>query len=156
MTCPIITPARFKELKPQFAGVDNVVVQSYIELGRIWVSDDWPGQTCEAAQTSIICHLMTLDGLGTDAQSVGYKSGAANYQSIRSGELTLTRYQRAAGYMSHIEWLMQTQCGALFAQLLRMVRGGPRVAMGGIMPCVSGYAKDWPTGTGAYKDGPLE
>jgi len=155
MACSPITPARFKQLKPQFAAIDDAIIQSYIDLGGLWVDGSWPDRICEAAQAAIVCHLATLDGLGTDAESQGQASGAAQYQSVKSGELTLTRYQKAAGDMSYIDWLGQTKCGAFFAQLLRMAKAGPRVAMGGIGGCHSGSAKDWPLGTGGYRDAPL-
>ncbi|MBV2144240.1 DUF4054 domain-containing protein [Falsochrobactrum sp. TDYN1] len=147
MACDPITPARFKELKPQFAAVDDAVITGYITLGGMWVDGSWPDRLCEAAQTAIVCHLMTLDGLGTDAQSQQFKAGLSNFQSFKSGELTLTRFQKSAGETSYSEWLAQTSCGAFFAQLLRMAKGGPRIAMGGVGGAQSGYAKDvanWP------------
>lgn len=155
MACTPITPARFKEMKPQFAAVDDAIIDGYIALGALWVDGSWPDRLCEAAQSAIVCHLMTLDGLGSDAESLGQASGSAQYQSVKSGELTLTRFQKTAGTMSHMDWLSQTKCGAFFAQLLRMAKGGPRIAMGGVGGCHSGYAKDWPLGTGGYRDGPL-
>lgn len=139
-----LTPDKFKQLKPQFADVSDAVIEGYIELGGLWVDNSWPDRLTEAAQAAIVCHLMTLDGLGTDAESQGQASGAAQYQSVRSGELTLTRYQKTAGDMSYSEWLSQTKCGAFFAQLLRMAKAGPRVAMGSVNAGASGYAKDWP------------
>lgn len=150
-----ITPTRFKQMKPQFAAVSEPVISGYITLGGLWVDGSWPDRLIEAAQAAIVCHLMTLDGLGADAESQGQASGAAQYQSVRSGELTLTRYQKAAGDMSYLDWLSQTKCGAFFAQLLRMAKAGPRVAMGGVGAGPSAYAKDWPLGTGGYHDGPL-
>ncbi len=138
-----LTPARFKQLKPQFAAVDDAVVQSYIDMASVFVDQSWPEKLYEQAWTAYTCHLMTMDGLGTDAESRSEASGRAQYQSIKSGELTLTRFQKAAGDMNYGEWLSQTKCGAYFFQLLRMVKGGPRVAIGAIGGCVSGYAKDW-------------
>lgn len=150
MAYEALTPSRFKQLKPQFTAVDDAVVQSYIDLATMWVDQSWPENAYEPAWAAITCHLMTLDGLGTDAESKGQASGAAAYQSIKSGELTLTRYQKSAGEMSYLDWLGQTKCGAFFAQLLRMAKGGPRVAMGGVSGCHSAYAKDWPLGTGGW------
>lgn len=144
MSCAPITPSRFKQIKPQFASVDDAVVQSYIDLGTLWVDESWPERLCEAAQVSIVCHLMTLDGLGSDTESQGQASGAAQYQTVKSGELTLTRFQKSAADMSYADWLGQTKCGAFFMQLLRMARGGPRIAMGGCGGAQSGFAKDVP------------
>lgn len=146
MAYEALTPAKFKELKPQFADVSDPVVQSYIDLASMWVDETWPEKAYQPAWAAMTCHLMTLDGLGTDAESQGQSSGAAQYHSIKSGELTLTRYQKDAGDMSYSDWLAQTKCGQFFLQLLKMGKGGPRVAMGGINAgCVSPYAKDWPS-----------
>lgn len=139
-----ITPTRFKQLKPQFAAVDDVVVQGYIDLAQLWVDGSWPERAWEAAQSAIVCHLMTMDGLGADVQSKSFASGVADYESIKTGTLTLTRYQKAAGAMDYTSWLAQTKCGAFFLQLLNMAKGGPRIAMGGRAGCYSPYAKDWP------------
>lgn len=149
MAYEALTPARFKELKPQFVGVSDPIVQSYIDLASMWVDESWPEKAYEQAWAAMTCHLMTLDGQGTDAQSQQFKAGLANFQSFKSGEMTLTRYQKAAGGMSYADWLEQTVCGAFFSQLLRMAKGGPRIAFGGIGCGVSPYAKDapqaWPT-----------
>lgn len=154
MAYDTLTPARFKALKSQFAAVDDEVVQSYIDLASMWVDQSWPEKAFEPAWAAMTCHLMTLDGLGSDAESKGQASGAAAYQSIKSGELTLTRYQKTAGSMTYVDWLGQTKCGAFFLQLLNMAKAGPRVAMGGVGSCVSPYAKDWPRFF-SYRDGPL-
>lgn len=150
-----VTPAAFKTAKPQFAAVADPTVQAYLDMAGLWVDESWPERIYPQAVISATCHLMTLDGLGTDAESQGQVSGAAQYQSIKSGELTLTRYQKAAGEASYSDWLGQTKCGEFFLQLLRMAKGGPRIAMGGVGNCYSGYAKDWPRFF-AYRDGPLE
>lgn len=139
-----VTPEQFKAAKPQFAAVPDETIQAYLDLAGLWVDDSWPERLYQPAMIAIACHLMTLDGLGSDAESQGQASGAAQYQSIKSGELTLTRYQKTAGDMSYSEWLSQTKCGAFFAQLLRMAKAGPRVAMGAVNAGASGYAKDWP------------
>lgn len=147
MTCAPITPARFKALKPQFASVDDAVVQGYIDLAQIWAGGDWPANLCEPAQVSMTCHLMTLDGLGAGAEAEGFASGTANFQSIKSGAVTLTRYQAAASSagQSFSDWLGATTCGRFLWQLMRSRFGGPRVAMGGVGGgCISTYAKDWP------------
>ncbi|CAN7517041.1 DUF4054 domain-containing protein [Brucella pseudogrignonensis] len=138
-----LTPERFKVLKPQFAAVDDAVVQGYIDIASVFIDQSWPEKLYEQGWTAYTCHLMTMDGLGTDAESRSQASGRAQYQSIKSGELTLTRFQKAAGDMDYGDWLSQTKCGAYFFQLLKMVKVGPRVAIGAIGGCASGYAKDW-------------
>ena len=137
-----MTPAEFKALKPQFADVPDATIQAYLTLAERIVFDPED----DAAMASLTCHLLTLDGLGTDPTSASYRTGAAQYQSIKSGQLTLTRYQRDAGSgTSYTSWLGQTPCGQFYALLLKMARGGPRVALGGSGRCITAYAKDgWP------------
>lgn len=141
----MLTPSKFKTAKPQFAAVPDATVQRYIDMAARIAFDPED----EFAMIALTCHLMTLDGLGTDAASQSHKTGAASYQSIKSGQLTLTRYQKAAGEgTTFATWLGQTQCGQYYALLLKFARGGPRVVSGGVgVGCKSAYAKDalgWP------------
>lgn len=149
MACDPITVVRFKELKPQFAAVDNVVVSSYIDLAQLWASGDWATGYCDQVQAAVVCHLMTLDGLGSDPASRVFARGTGEYQSVRSGNVTLTRFRSVAerAGQSTPEWFAQTQCGRMFLAMLRTLNSGPRYAVGSVGACVSGYAKD------AYRDG---
>lgn len=139
-----MTPTEFKTLKPQFAAVPDETVQVYLDLAARYVFDP----ENQDAVASLTCHFLTLDGLGTDATSTSFRTGAASYQSIKSGQLTLTRYQQQAGAgTTYASWLQQTPCGQFYALLLKMERGGPRVATGGVGHCVTAYSKDaygWP------------
>lgn len=139
-----VTPARFKVAKPQFAEVPNEVVQTYLDLAGLWVDGSWSERLYTPATIAATCHLMTLDGMGDDVQSQSHLTGTAHFQSYRSGELSFSRYAKAAVDMSFSGWLGQTTCGMFFLQLLRMAKAGPRIAMGGIAPAQSGYAKDVP------------
>jgi hypothetical protein len=138
-----VTPAEFKAAKPQFAAVDDAVVQSYLDMAARVVDQSWTAGDYKNAIIAFACHLMTLEGLGTDAASQSHASGAAEYESIKSGVLTLTRFRAAAGATTpYMDWLNSTPCGKYFVFLLRLNRGGPRVAtVSTAMP--SGYAKDW-------------
>lgn len=135
-----VTVAQFKTAKPQFAAVPDATVQAYLDMTAAIVFDP----ENDLAVIALTCHLMTLDGLGTDAQSVSWATGEAGYQTIRSGQLTLTRFQKAAGGSSYVDWLGQTGCGQFYALLLRANGGGPRIASGGSGVGKSYYAKDWP------------
>lgn len=156
MAYDALTPERFKTFKPQFDGVDDEVVQTYIDMASRFVDQSWAETDYEAAWIAVTCHLMTLDGQGDDEASKSFATGAAEFQTIKSADLTLTRYQRQSESMgSFTKWLSQTNCGRFYSILLQMNRGGPRIAMGtcGFYP--SGYAKDWPLGTGGWQNGPL-
>lgn len=148
MACTPITPAEFKAAKCQFVDVANDTVQSYIDLAQVWAGGDWPDRVCKAVQVSVTCHLMTVDGQGSDPVSQSFADGSANYQSVRSGQVTVTRFrsQAEAAGRSTTDWFSQTQCGQMFLTLLRSFRGGPVAIPGGSGRCVTGYAKD------AYRD----
>lgn len=139
-----VSPAEFKIAKPQFAAVPDATVQAYLDMAARLVDTTW-GDDQDAGQTAMACHLMTLEGLGTDPASISFQTGAAAYESIKSGQLTLTRYARdASSGGSFSSWLELTPCGQFYALLLRMNRGGPRVAYGGGCQPITAYAKDWP------------
>lgn len=140
-----VTAASFKTAKPQFADVDNTTVDAYLALAGLVVDDSWVASSRDPATIAYTCHLMTLDGLGTDQVSQSFASGVGQYQTIRSGEITLTRFRSSVPAGTDYQtWLGSTPCGQYYAMLLRMNKAGPRVAMGlgGCLP--SGYAKDWP------------
>lgn len=140
-----LTPAEFKTAKPQFADVPDPTVQMYIDMAGRLVDKSWTEGDYTNAWIALTCHFMTLDGLGTDAASKGFKAGAAFYSSIRSGQLTLTRYrERAAADTDFNSWLKQTPCGQYYLLLLRLNKYGPRVITTGVGACASPYAKDQP------------
>lgn len=145
MAYEALTPAAFKTAKPQFVDVLDATVQMYIDMAERLVDKSWTAGDYTNAWIALTCHFMTLDGLGTDAASKGFKAGAAFYQSIRSGQLSLTRYRQQAGEDTPFtDWLSQTSCGQYYALLLRLNRRGPRVITTGIYPVGSPYAKDHP------------
>lgn len=144
MTCTPVTPAEFKTARPSFSGVADPVVQSYIDLAQIWSGGEWPSRLCNQVQFAVVCHLMTLDGLGISSESQSYLNGEMDYQSVRSGQVTVSRFRgvsQAAG-KSTSDWFSQTTCGRMFLVLLRMNFGGPIYVSGTVCHSVSGYAKD--------------
>lgn len=148
MAYPPITPALFKATKPQFVEVDDAAVQLYLDMGGLAADASWPEPEWRMGVIAMTCHLMTLDGLGTDAASRSFAKGMGDIQSIKSADLSLTRFAKAAT-SSYQQWLQSTPCGQQYAFRLRMTRGGPRVAMAASSPATSGYAKDahsygWP------------
>jgi len=142
------TPEDFKTAKPQFAAVANPTVQAYLDLAARVVDESWTEGDYKPAMIAYTCHLMTLEGLGSDPISQSHASGNAEYQTIKSGELTLTRFRSSvAATTKYIDWLASTPCGRFYSMLLKMNRGGPIGVSISRGPCTSPYAKDWP---GAY------
>ncbi|MER8827228.1 DUF4054 domain-containing protein [Mesorhizobium sp. M0938] len=143
MAYEAVTPAEFKAAKPQFAAVADVTVQMYLDMAARVVDQSWTAGDYKNAIIAFACHLMSLEGLGTDAASQSHASGAVEYETIKSGVLTLTRFRAAAAATTpYMDWLNSTPCGKYFVFLLRLNRGGPRVATVSTMT-PSGYAKDW-------------
>ena len=140
-----LTATQFKALKPQFSGVSDATVDAYLDMALRWVGAGWAAADQDAAQAAVTCHLMTLEGLGTDAESQSFASGADRYTSIRSGELTLMRKTAAPDAAGDVNsWFGQTRCGQFYAILLRLNRRGPigvSVATGTGHAC---YVKDSP------------
>lgn len=141
-----VTPSQFKTAKPQFASVADNVVQSYLDLALMLAGENWPTQeSYDAAQIALTCHLMTLDGLGDDPYSTGFSSGNAYYSSIKTGDVTLTRYQNAAqsAGQSTGAWLSSTPCGQFYLLMLRNFKAQARLIMGGVgSRGGTAYAKD--------------
>jgi hypothetical protein len=154
MAYPEVTTALFKEMKPQFAAVADPVVQIYLNLAKRAADGSWGADDYPVAIVYYACHLMTIEGLGNDAASRSHSKGMADLQTIKSADVTLTRFQKAAETTAYSDWLASTPCGKQYAFLLRMNKSGPRVAMAASMPRASGYAKDtnaygWP---GVFSD----
>ena len=146
MAYEAVTPAQFKAAKPQFGAVADATVQMYLDMAGRVVDQSWTAGDYANAIIAFTCHLMTLDGLGTDAASKSHASGAAEFETIKSGTLTLTRYAKeASADTSYLDWLNSTPCGKFFVFLLRLNRAGPRVATVSCAPGPSPYAKDWPS-----------
>lgn len=144
MAYEALTPTQFKELKPQFAAVDDAVVQGYIDMAAIWVDTSWVESSYIPAWAALTCHLMTLTGLGTDAASQSNSNGTAQFQTIKSGTLTLTKFAKDSNQSDYQRWITSTPCGEFFYQLFMMNKRGPRVAVVSTGGCPSPYAKDWP------------
>lgn len=149
MACTPITPTQYKTAKTQFSAVLDAVVQGYIDLAQVWASGDWPASVCAQVQIAVVCHLMTLDGLGTDARSKNFASARSEFQTVKSGNVTLTRFRSTAerAGLSTGDWFSQTPCGQQFMVFVRMFKSGARW-VGTPTGCgVSTYAKD------AHRDG---
>ncbi len=144
MACEPITPAQFREKKQQFSDVGDVDVQNYIDLAQIWCGGNWPESLCQSAQVAVVCHLMTLDGIGTDRESREFRSGRGEFQTVKTGSVTLTRFRSVAegAGLSTSSWFEQTVCGRHFLAMMRTVLSGPVYVGGSSSSAVSAYAKD--------------
>lgn len=140
------TPAELKARYPVFATVDDVIVQAAIDEAGRMVDETWTEGDYTNAIMLAACHIMALEGHGTSAEAKAVATGAGAYETIRSGQLTLTRGAWASGQSADGNWWKSTSWGRRFWQLLRLNKAGPRVVSAGCGAAVSGYAKDafWP------------
>lgn len=130
---------------PEFESVpDDVVTERIAEATRM-VDETWTEGDYTLAIILYACHIMALEGLGTGPDSQNNSGQMANFQTIKSGQLTLTRGSSSGGGSDDTGyWYGLTRYGRRFWRLLKLNKGGPRVAMGACAGGVSGYAKDAP------------
>lgn len=139
-----VTPDLFKQIKPVFAGIDDAVIQYYLDTAALSVGSLWPDNMYQAGIISLTCHLMTLQGLGTSEEAQTATSGGM--VRLKSASVDVQVSQAAAdaivkgGYGA-------TACGREFERLMGMIHAGPITVGGSCQPCASPYAKDWPLWT---------
>lgn len=90
------TPDEFKTRFPAFASVDGSLIQSVLDNEvPLYLDDSWISQENYTQGAMLYtAHALTLDGHGTSAEAKAAAGGRLNYQSIRSGQLSLTRFAR--------------------------------------------------------------
>lgn len=136
-----VTVDVFKNTKRQFSEIDTAVISDYLTLAGVVVDQSWMESSYQPAIIAMTCHLMTIEGLGDDAASELFSDGMADFQTVRSSELSLSRFQKAAANTAYEDWLLSTPCGKQFLFLLKMNKGGPRILTGSF-GFASGYSKD--------------
>jgi len=131
------TASDLKAAFPAFAAVADETVEFWLERARRQVDATWTEGDYAFAQMLLACHLMTLAGLGTGAESEAAASGTGDYRTIRSGSLTLERFDR--GDKAAQGEIGSTSYGRQFAALARQNVRGPRVMDTGAVPCPPPY-----------------
>lgn len=144
------TAADLKTRFPEFSTVDDAVVTARIEEAARMVDETWTEGDYTLAIELYACHIMALGGLGTGRDSLNYSGQMSNFQTIRSGQLTLTRGSKTGGAGDTGDWYALTSYGTRFWRLLKQNKGGPSVAVTETDAYPSGYAKDWPFWPWAY------
>jgi hypothetical protein len=124
------TAADLKAAFPAFIAVPDDTVTFWIgRAGRI-VDTSWTEGDYNFAQMLLAAHYMVEQGLGTGAEAQAAAAGASGFKVMRSGALSLERFDAApgasgAGYSS-------TAYGRQFYELLMRNRGGPIVQATGV------------------------
>lgn len=133
------TPADLKAMFPEFATVSDDIVQIYLDLANRFVDETWLEGDFANAIMFLAAHFLAIMGYGKSADTY---SNLSIFQTIRSGSLTLTRFDKSQQTDDFMNF-NATRYGKMYRMLLKMNKGGPRI-VGGCFAPVSGYAKDWP------------
>lgn len=125
---------------PRFAAVADETVEFWLTRARRQVDESWTEGDYQMGQILLACHLMTLQGLGTGAEAEASAQGVGDYKTIRTGSVTLERFDRDSGAATGT--MGSTSYGRQWLELARANRGGPRVMATGILPYSGGHFVD--------------
>jgi hypothetical protein len=117
---------------PRFADVPPASIEFWLTRAARAVDDSWAEDDRDIGQMLLAAHYLTLQGLGTGAEAEAGANGTGDYRSIRSGAITLERFDRAKNGAQGE--LASTSYGRQWLALARANRGGPRVTATGTLP----------------------
>lgn len=122
---------------PAFAAVATTTIQYWLTDAERMVDTSWLEGDYAVGLMSLAAHNMTLIGLGAGATAAAAAAGASGYKVMRSGALTLERFEDSSS--SGSAGTASTSYGSEFAALLRRNKAGPRVMPTGAWPVPAGY-----------------
>lgn len=131
------TPADLKARYAAFADTPDATLQYWLDdtETRIVLQADWTDPDGPVAQMLVAAHELTLQGVGTSAETANMPAGVTQ---MRSGSLSLSFDNEQARTMAQGGW-MATKYGAQFLDLLKRARGGIRVTNAGTVPVCGSY-----------------
>lgn len=133
-------PAHLTARYPAFADVERTTIAYWLVDAERQVDTSWMEGDYATGLMALAAHNMTLNGLGTGAEAEAAAAGASGFKTIRSGALTLERFDTGSG-ASASAW-SSTRYGSEFYALLRRNRAGPRVMPTGSLPTYPGHYVD--------------
>ena len=128
MAYTIPTASELKAAFPAFAAVPDATVDFWIERATRLVDQTWFEEDYTFAIMLLACHYMVGAGLGTGAEAEINAQGMSAFQTIRSGQLTLSKGATSQSDESMGEWA-GTIYGKQFYWLLRRNKPGGAVAI---------------------------
>lgn len=150
------TPQNIKDRWPTiFGAVADGTIQIWIDTAALQVDESWLETDYTVGIELLAAHLMIENGIGAGAQAEANAGGMSAFQTIKSGQLTLTRGSTSQDGGSVPSPWNTTQFGIQWYWLARKNRPPATVAVGGPGCGPSAYAKDWPLGTGGWQNGPF-
>lgn len=91
------TPASIKTLFPAFAPVPDDTITAWIGVAKTMVDNTWLETDYTYGVSLYAAYLMTGKGLGTGAEAEIAAGGMSGFNSIRSGQLSLSRGSTSQG-----------------------------------------------------------
>lgn len=125
------TPQTLQLRYPAFAGVDDAVIQYWLDDAVRSVDESWAEGDFQPARMALAAHMMAMQGLGASegaalrlpAGVTRFRSGAMDVQVSDSVAIAATK----GGYEA-------TRYGQEYLQILRRNKGGPTVITSPIVP----------------------
>lgn len=129
---------------PRFDEVGDPKVQQALDRAATKVDETWAEGDFAEAQLLYAAGWLTTQGLGGGADAQAAAAGASGFKVMKSGALTLERFDNAAASSSGGDPVLATSDGQAFAALRQVNVGGPRTTGGGY-PAAGCYG-GWPWG----------
>lgn len=135
--------ADFIAIYPAFAAVTDTAYAHWSTEAarRIAQFEDCLGDGLEMAGNLAIAHLLTKAGIGTGTDAQMAAEGASGFKSIRSGSLSLERFDNSASSGGG-DW-GTTSYGAELWGMIRPCVAGPLVSSTGVLPCFAPFGRYW-------------
>lgn len=142
---PYTPPTRtdFIGIYPGFAAVTEPAYAHWSTeaVRRIAHLEDCLGDGMNTAAMLAIAHLLTRAGIGTGTEAQMAAEGATGFKSIRSGSLSLERFDSAVDKAGG-DW-GTTSFGAELWPMLKACVAGPIVSSMGTLPCFVAFGWNW-------------
>jgi hypothetical protein len=139
-----IPPASDLKIRyPAFTGVDNTVVDYWINDAKRFVTTSWIETDYAPGLMALAAHNMAIGGLGTGGAALAELP--AGVSRFKSGSLDVTLTDAAANARMTGDY-SSTIYGQEYLRLLGANRGGPLVAPTGAAPYDYVDPTGWPNG----------
>lgn len=138
------TKDQFIAIYPTFAAVSDPAYDHWSAeaVRRIAHLEDCLGDGMSSAALLAIAHLLTKAGIGSGTEAQMAAEGASGFKSIRSGSLSLERFDSAKASEGG-DW-STTSYGAELWPILKACVVGPIVSSTGYVPCTLGpFGRYW-------------
>jgi hypothetical protein len=118
------TAATIKARFPEFASVDDAVIDEAIGEAGLWVDTSWPEAVYTIAKNYVVAHLLTVQGQGTSAQA--QVASVGDFTRIKSGDLEVSRSGAASAATGGAAAVFGgTTYGVQYLQLLARYKPAP-------------------------------